>query len=76
MTSMPADHFGLRGPGRVGAGAADVVALDLDGFEDRSTLRDPVNYVRGVDTAVSTERSSSLADLLPARVDSSGRQSL
>jgi N-acyl-D-amino-acid deacylase len=47
---MPADHFGLRDRGRLAPGAAaDVVLLDLDRLEDGSTLRDPVNYVRGVD---------------------------
>ena len=50
MTSMPAEHFGLRDRGRLEAGrAADVVVLDLDRLEDGSTLDDPVNYVRGVD---------------------------
>jgi N-acyl-D-amino-acid deacylase len=50
MTSMPADHFGLRGRGRLERGAAaDVVVLDLERLEDGSTLHDPLNYVRGVD---------------------------
>lgn len=50
MTSMPADHFGLRDRGRiVGGAAADLVVLDLDRLEDGSTLQDPLNYVQGVD---------------------------
>jgi N-acyl-D-amino-acid deacylase len=50
MTSMPADHFGLRDRGRIARGcAADLVVLDLDRLEDGSTLDDPVRYVRGVD---------------------------
>jgi N-acyl-D-aspartate/D-glutamate deacylase len=50
MTSMPAAHFGLRDRGRLEPGAAaDVIVLDLDRLEDGSTLRDPLNYVEGVD---------------------------
>jgi N-acyl-D-amino-acid deacylase len=50
MTSMPAEHFGLRDRGRLERGrAADVVVLDLERLDDGSTLDDPVNYVRGVD---------------------------
>jgi N-acyl-D-amino-acid deacylase len=50
MTSMPADHFGLRDRGRLERGAAaDLVVLDLERLEDGSTLGDPLNYVRGVD---------------------------
>jgi N-acyl-D-amino-acid deacylase len=50
MTSMPADHFGLRDRGRLVRGsAADVVVLDLERLDDGSTLRDPLNYVEGVD---------------------------
>jgi len=50
MTSMPADHFGLRGRGRLVPGAAaDVVVLDLDRLADGSTLHDPLNYVEGVE---------------------------
>jgi N-acyl-D-amino-acid deacylase len=50
MTSMPAEHFGLRDRGRLATGhAADVVVLDLDRLEDGSTLHDPLNYVKGVD---------------------------
>jgi N-acyl-D-amino-acid deacylase len=53
MTSMPADHFGLRGRGRLARGyAGDIVVLDLDRLEDGSTLSDPLNYVRGVDAVV------------------------
>ena len=50
MTSMPADHFRLRGRGRLERGAAaDLVVLDLDRLEDGSTPHDPLHYVRGVD---------------------------
>ena len=50
MTSMPAEHFGLRDRGRIARGyAADVAVIDLDRLEDGSTLHDPLNYVRGVD---------------------------
>jgi N-acyl-D-amino-acid deacylase len=50
MTSMPADHFGLRDRGRLAPGyAADLAVIDLDRLEDGSTLHDPLNYVRGVD---------------------------
>lgn len=50
MTAMPADHFGLCDRGRLAAGAAaDVVVIDLEQLEDGSTLRDPLNYVSGVD---------------------------
>src|SRR3954451_20321669 len=53
MTSMPAEHFGLRDRGRLAPGAAaDVAVLDLERLEDGSTLADPVNYVRGVDWVV------------------------
>jgi N-acyl-D-amino-acid deacylase len=50
MTSMPADHFGLRERGRIVRGAAaDVVVLDLDRLDDGSTLHDPLNYVDGIE---------------------------
>jgi N-acyl-D-amino-acid deacylase len=50
MTSMPAEHFGLRDRGRLRAGlAADLVVLDLDRLADGSTLADPLRYAIGVD---------------------------
>jgi N-acyl-D-amino-acid deacylase len=50
MTSMPAEHFGLTGRGRLRAGcAADVVVFDPEGLDDVATLADPVAYARGVE---------------------------
>jgi N-acyl-D-amino-acid deacylase len=50
MTSMPADHFGLSGRGRVEAGArADVVVFDYGELDDVATLDNPVAYARGIE---------------------------
>jgi N-acyl-D-aspartate/D-glutamate deacylase len=50
MTSMPADHFGLRDRGRLASGyAADVVVFDYETLDDVATLDDPVAYARGVE---------------------------
>jgi N-acyl-D-amino-acid deacylase len=50
MTSMPADHFGLRDRGRVVVGrAADLVVFDFDRLDGVATLANPVAYARGVD---------------------------
>jgi N-acyl-D-amino-acid deacylase len=50
MTSMPANHFGLRDRGVIRAGLkADVAVFDFDRLEDVSTLEQPVAYVRGVE---------------------------
>jgi N-acyl-D-amino-acid deacylase len=50
MTSMPADHFGLRDRGRLAPGyAADVVVFDFDRLDDVATLAEPVAYASGVE---------------------------
>jgi N-acyl-D-amino-acid deacylase len=50
MTSMPANHFGLRDRGVLRAGAlADVVVFDYDGLEEVSTVEQPLAYARGVE---------------------------
>ena len=50
MTSMPADHFGLAGRGRVAPGyAADVVVFDPERLDEVATLDNPVAYARGVE---------------------------
>ncbi len=50
MTSMPANHFGLRDRGLLRPNCfADVVVFDFERLEDVSTLEQPVAYVRGVD---------------------------
>jgi N-acyl-D-amino-acid deacylase len=50
MTSMPAEHFRLRGRGRVAPGyAADLIVLDLDELDDGSTTLAPLAYARGID---------------------------
>ncbi len=49
MTSMPADHFGLQGRGRIAEGfAADVVVFDPDRVADRATWADPARYPEGI----------------------------
>jgi N-acyl-D-aspartate/D-glutamate deacylase len=53
MTSMPAEHFRLSDRGRLAPGCSgDVVVLDLERLEDGSTLKDPLNYVQGVDHVI------------------------
>ena len=50
MTSMPAEHFGLRDRGRLAPGyAADVVVLDPARLADGSTLTSPLAYAQGVE---------------------------
>lgn len=50
MTSMPANHFNLRGRGLLKPGYfADVVVFDYDRLEDVSTLENPVAYAQGVE---------------------------
>jgi len=50
MTSMPAEHFRLRGRGRIAEGyAADVVVFDYGALDDVSTLDRPLAYARGVE---------------------------
>jgi N-acyl-D-aspartate/D-glutamate deacylase len=50
MAAMPAERFGLSDRGVLEAGrAADVVVLDLERLDDRSTTERPLAYVDGVD---------------------------
>ena len=49
MTSVPADRFGLRGRGRIAAGAfADVVVFKEDEFRSTSTFAAPHSFAAGV----------------------------
>lgn len=49
MTSMPADHFGLRGRGHLRAGSfADVAILDVGHLRAPSTIERPLAYAEGV----------------------------
>lgn len=53
MTSLPADHFGLAGRGRLLAGAqADVVVWDPATIRDRATYADPHQLAVGIDHVV------------------------
>ncbi len=50
LTSMPANHFDLKGRGLVRTGAfADVIVLDYDALADMFALDEPVAYARGVE---------------------------
>ncbi|MFH1476608.1 MAG: D-aminoacylase [Verrucomicrobiota bacterium] len=50
MTSLPADHFRLKGRGRVAAGAyADLVVFDPNTVADRATFAVPHALARGID---------------------------
>ena len=53
MTSLPADHFDLRGRGRLAAGgAADVVIFDATRVTDRATYERPHQYAEGISTVL------------------------
>lgn len=53
MTSMPANHFGLRDRGLLRRGYdADVVVFDYERLEDVSTVENPVAYARGVEVVL------------------------
>ena len=48
MTSMPADHLGLKNRGRIAKGMkADLVIFDFDKVEDKATFTDPHQYAVG-----------------------------
>jgi len=50
MTSMPANHFGLRDRGAIRPGGlADVVVFDLGALEEVSTIEQPLRYARGIE---------------------------
>jgi N-acyl-D-amino-acid deacylase len=49
MTSLPADHFGLTGRGRLAVGApADIVLFDPSRVVDRATYEQPHQYPDGI----------------------------
>ncbi len=49
MTSLPADHFGLAGRGRLAPGqAADIVIFDPATVGDRATYEEPHQYAAGI----------------------------
>jgi N-acyl-D-aspartate/D-glutamate deacylase len=53
MTSLPADRFGLRGRGRIAAGAfADLVAFDPGRVRDVATYQDPHRFPRGIELVI------------------------
>ncbi|MGZ4113758.1 MAG: N-acyl-D-amino-acid deacylase family protein [Actinomycetota bacterium] len=53
MTSVPAERFGLRGRGRIAAGAfADLVLFDPDRIEDVATFERPHAFPNGIDVVV------------------------
>lgn len=53
MTSLPADHFGMAGRGRIAVGAcADVLVLNPVEIAEESTFGDPHRYARGVESMV------------------------
>ena len=50
MTSMPANHFGLRGRGLLQPGfMADVVVMDVGALKAKGTLAAPVAYAEGIE---------------------------
>jgi N-acyl-D-amino-acid deacylase len=49
LTSLPADHFGLRNRGRIAVGqAADLVVFDPARITDRATYEEPHQYPEGI----------------------------
>ena len=53
MTSLPADVFGLRGRGRIEAGAAaDLVLFDPERVGDRADFGAPHAYPEGIDVVI------------------------
>jgi N-acyl-D-amino-acid deacylase len=53
MTSLPADHFRLRGRGRIAPGmAADLVVFDPVRVRDRATYGAPHVFAEGIETVV------------------------
>ena len=59
MTSMPADRFGLKGRGRIEAGAfADIVVFDADRIKETATYDRPVRPAQGIETVFVNGRES------------------
>ncbi|MSR78006.1 MAG: D-aminoacylase [Candidatus Omnitrophica bacterium] len=49
MTSLPAEHFGLKDRGRIEVGAyADLVLFDAGNLKDESTYEDPTKRCKGI----------------------------
>ena len=50
MTSLPADHFGIKDRGRVEAGAyADLVLFDTGDIKDEATYKEPKKRTHGIE---------------------------
>jgi N-acyl-D-amino-acid deacylase len=53
ITSLPADHFRLRGRGRIAVRmAADLVAFAPESVRDKATFGQPHQYSEGIDTVM------------------------
>lgn len=69
MTSLPAEHFGLKGRGILAAGMkADVVVLNPETLADQATFSEPRRLARGVEWVI----VNGVAALTPAGL--SGRR--
>jgi N-acyl-D-amino-acid deacylase len=49
MTSLPAEKFDMKGRGKIEKGYfADICAIDLESFKDKSTYTNPHQYAEGI----------------------------